>query len=170
MDLHDHDPASVEIRRGGLSLKGRPFIELLHAVHDKGAALRFRAAGSSMSPFIRDGDVITVSPLPSRSLRFGDVVAFVYQGTGRIRVHRVIGKRTGSYLLKGDSAPTKDGLVPKDDILGIVTRIERDGRRVNFGLGPERLVVACLTISGLIHYLGRPLLETLHRAVRKMAK
>jgi hypothetical protein len=55
-------------RPGGseLFLTGPVFIELLHATLAKGVPFPFRARGSSMHPFIKDGDVITVSPLGER--------------------------------------------------------------------------------------------------------
>ena len=35
---------------------------LVRAVLDKGASFRFKAFGVSMTPFIQDGDVITIAP------------------------------------------------------------------------------------------------------------
>ena len=60
-----------------LFLAGPVFIGLLQTAMAKGAPFSFRARGSSMHPFIRDGDVITVSPLGEGSPGLGDVVAFV---------------------------------------------------------------------------------------------
>lgn len=42
-----------------------------------------------MYPFIKDGDVITVSPLRARGLRVGEVAAF-RSGEDRLVIHRVI--------------------------------------------------------------------------------
>lgn len=109
-------------------------VGLLRAVLDKGKPFRFQATGGSMSPFVRDGDVITVSPLSDIPPRLGDVVAFIRPESGKLVVHRVVGKRDGSYLIKGDSAPDCADVIPRANILGRVTRVERDGKRVYLGL------------------------------------
>jgi len=125
-----------------LTLTRAGIIVLLRAVVDRGASLRFQASGCSMFPFIKNGDVLTVSPLDSASLRRGDVVAFSRPETGKLVVHRIVGKRDGLFLIKGDNAPEADGLVAKAGIAGLVTRVERNGKGVNFGLGRERFLIA----------------------------
>ena len=60
----------------GISLSAPVIMELIEAVHEKGASFRFQAKGYSMTPAIRNGDVITVSPLRDIEPRRGDVVAF----------------------------------------------------------------------------------------------
>ena len=73
-------PTCSSVSRPGeseLFLTGPVFIELLQATLAEGAPFTFRARGSSMHPFIKDGDVITVSPLGEDSPGLGDVVAFV---------------------------------------------------------------------------------------------
>jgi len=50
-----------------LSISGSTLIELLEAVLSQEASFRFQAKGLSMSPFIKDGDMVTVSPLPPAS-------------------------------------------------------------------------------------------------------
>jgi hypothetical protein len=102
-----------------------------------------------MSPFIRDGDVVTLIPRPAR-LRRGDVAAFLHPADERLTVHRVIGIERGAYRMRGDNAPRDDGLVPPASVLGRVTRVERDGRDVALGLRWERRLVAALGRLGLL--------------------
>ena len=138
------------IKKGGeLSLPGPALVKLLRAVLDKGALFRFQAKGFSMSPFIEDGDVLTLSPLAGASPRRGDVVAFRRPQRGKLVIHRVVEKRGTSYLIRGDNSPKGDGLVPKANILGYVTKVERDGKKVFLGLGPERFLIAFLLRRGL---------------------
>lgn len=162
----EFEPALFIKEGGELSLSGPTLVELLRAVLGKGAPCRFRAKGFSMSPFVRDGDVITVSPLSGASPRRGDVVAFVRPGMEKLVVHRVVGKRGHSYLIKGDSTPEADGLIPEANVLGRVIRVERDGKEVFLGLGPERFLIAFLTGRGLLF----PLLLPLWRLVRPIVK
>ncbi len=108
-----------------------------------------------MYPFIKDGDVITVSPLGEDSPRLGDVVAFVQREMEKLVVHRVIRTEPNSYFMKGDDTEAGDGPVPTANVLGLVTRVERGHKRVIIGLGPERFLIALLARKGLMIPLVR---------------
>jgi hypothetical protein len=58
-----------------LSLSGADLVELLLAVLGKGVTVRFRAKGFSMSSFMKDDDVVTLSSLSADYPSLGDVVA-----------------------------------------------------------------------------------------------
>jgi hypothetical protein len=125
-----------------------------------------------MSPFIKDGDVITIapvrpshrnqhfrtpSPIPSgeapgvRTYGIGQVVAFVIPVDRKLVVHRIIGRHESRFLIQGDNlhGPVAD-MIHRDDILGRVVRIERGRKRVRLGLGPERYAIAVLSRAGLL--------------------
>jgi len=147
-------------------VSGPALVDLLQAVLAKGAQFRFRAAGFSMAPLVKDGDVVTISPLQERPPGLGDVVAFIHPGSGKLCVHRVVRKKKDSFFIRGDNAPVPDGLVRKADILGRVTALERNGRRIYLGLGPERVLIALLSGRGP---LSSPLLP-LWKLVRPLFK
>jgi hypothetical protein len=159
-------------RRPGreLLLSGLAQIDLMRAVLARGRLFRFRARGWSMTPFIRDGDVITIAPVrppgphaaahhslfaadatAARSCDIGRVVAFTSALSRRLVVHRIIGRHGSGFLIQGDnlSGPVTDTICP-GDIVGRVVRIERGRRRVWLGLGPERYVIAALSRAGLL--------------------
>ena len=141
------------IRKGSeLPLSGSALIVLLRAVLDKNKPFRFRAKGFSMSPFMKDGDVITVSPLSDASPRFGDVLACIHPVNGTLLVHRVVTQNGAAWLIQGDNAVEPDGLMTKADMLGRVTRIERGGKRIFFGLGIERYPIVWLIRLGCLSY------------------
>jgi hypothetical protein len=102
-----------------------------------------------MSPFIKDGDVVTVSPLGSTAPRVGDVTAFLHPATGKLVVHRIVRERSGRYDLKGDNAAESEGALPVERVLGVVTRVERDGETVRLGR-KSGAVVARLSRTGLL--------------------
>jgi signal peptidase I len=133
-----------------LSLSRQGLEELLRSVLAKGVCCRFSVKGFSMSPFIRDGDVVTVSPLGSSALGLGDVVVFLSVRGGGPVIHRIVGKCDGSYLLKGDNLPELDGMVTPANILGYIKAVERKGKKISLGLGPERFLIALLTRTGLL--------------------
>lgn len=130
-------------------------LELLKAVVERKKPFRFRAPGHSMSPFIRDGDAITVSPVPPGHPAPGDVVAFHHPETGRLVVHRVVAVSSGSFILRGDNAEKTDGLVPEDRIIGLVTCVERGGRRLGTGTRSWRRIIAFLSRHSLLRQITR---------------
>jgi len=111
-----------------------------------------------MSPFIKDGDVITIAPVLSsadmssaRPCGIGHVVAFAGPGSERLVVHRIIGRRGASFMVQGDNTHgSATETVGGSDILGRVVRIERGRKRVWLGLGPERYPIAILSRAGLL--------------------
>ena len=127
--------------------------ELMRSVLRRGALFRFRATGASMSPLIRGGDTLTVAPIVRTRLRLGEVVAFVHPETNRLVVHRIVAAARGAFLLWGDRVAAPDGWMPRAAILGRVTQVERNGRRVRLGLGAERAVVALMQRRGWLSKL-----------------
>lgn len=133
------------IRSGGeLRLSNLGQLELLRGMVARGVPLRTTVRGFSMAPFIRDEDVLTITPLNGRAPRLGEVVAFVQPDTGRLAIHRVIAAVGAGWLMRGDNSPEPDGIVPRENLLGVVTRVERNGRDVRLGLGAERGLIALL--------------------------
>jgi len=145
------EPSLVITKDEELSLSGDALIGLMQAVLARDAPFRFRAKGWSMSPFIRDGDVITIVPLNNALPRLGDVVAFIHPKMNKLVVHRVIGTRNGACIVQGDNVPgLVDGVIAQTSILGRVTRVQRNGRHIWPGLGPERYLIAFLSRAGLL--------------------
>lgn len=140
--------------------------ELLSTLVDKGLSCKFQAKGHSMSPFIKDGDAITVSPKIGCSPRFGDVVAFIHPRTEKLFIHRVVWKRRDAYIVKGENTLESDGLIKKENILGVVTKVERKGKKVFLGLGPERFLIALLTRKNLLLPVLLPVWRIFRQAVR----
>jgi signal peptidase I len=113
-------------------------------------SVRYTARGFSMAPFIKDGDVLTIAPLNGSRPKRGDVVAFTPGRGSKLIIHRVIGKKGERYIIKGDSLGAVDGLFPEEDLLGKVKRVERRGKDIILGLGPEKFLLALLTRSRLL--------------------
>jgi hypothetical protein len=157
------EPSELEPVAGGIfSLSGDGLKELVRETGEKGASLRFKARGSSMSPFIKDGDVITISPLVPGELKCGAVCACAHPETHMLVVHRIVRVTPRGLWFRGDSAPYPDGCVSVEDVLGVLTHVERGGRRVHLGNGPERALLAALSRAGLL----RPLAIAVARLTR----
>lgn len=140
-----------------LPLSRLTLTELVSAVVSKGASVRFQAGGFSMAPFIKDGDVVTLSPLRGQKPALGDVVAFSHPQNGSLCLHRIVSKRGAFYTTKGDNKCRDGEIVQEQNILASVTRVERDGKNVFLGLGPERYLVAILSRNRLLFPLFFPI-------------
>jgi signal peptidase I len=134
-------------------IPGSTFTSLLKDVLEMGASFRFRANGVSMTPFIKQGDLVTLFPYAGSRPRLGDVAAFFFPGTEKLAIHRVVGKKENGYLLKGDNATVLDGVIPRENILARVKKVERGGREIHLGLRQERYVIALLAQTGLLQSL-----------------
>jgi len=149
------------------SLSGPALVQLLGAVLDKGAAVRFQAKGFSMSPFIKNKDVVTISPLQGKRPGLGHIIAFVHKETDGLCIHRIVRVKDGFYVTKGDNISETAECVPRENILGLLTRVERTGKEVFLGLGPERLVIAFLGRRGLLLPLLLPVWKLLRAIVKR---
>jgi len=123
-------------------------------IFSSGSCIRIRAGGTSMSPFIRNGDCLLIEPAQEKILETGDVVAAMNPSRDRILIHRVIAKNGKGCLLQGDAAPFSDGYISRKHIMGKVVRIERNGKGVRFGLGPGRILLAILARAGLLRLVS----------------
>lgn len=151
MDDRFPRPGLIAIKGQDLPLSGQALQELMRAVLAKGLPFRFCARGWSMTPFIRDGDVITVAPLHKGLPKIGEVVAFVRPESGKLVVHRVVARQASGVFIQGDNGQGyADGLISQEHLLGQITRIERNGRAVWVGLGPERAMIAWLSRTFLL--------------------
>lgn len=64
-----------------------------------------QARGTSMFPFIKDKDSITVQPFYGKQLCIGDIVAFERAGNNNLVIHRIVAKAgNGRYAVKGDNS------------------------------------------------------------------
>lgn len=149
-----------------LSLSGPAMVEILRAVLQKGAPVRFQVQGFSMSPFIKNKDAVTLSPLKRKKPGLGHIIAFVQEETGGLCIHRVVGKKRDSYVTKGDNVFEMTECVPGENVLGFVTGVERAGRKVLLGLGPERWLIAFLGCRWLFFCRLFPLWKILRPFLR----
>ena len=144
-------PKLFTVRSQERSLSNQALLSLLEAVLSKGFPFRFKAKGMSMSPFIRNGDVITITSFKQHGPRLGDVVAFKRPETGKLVIHRVVAIKGNRAYILGDSIPNKlDGIFELNELLGHVTCIKRGQKRIWFGLGPERILIAILSRTRLL--------------------
>src|SRR5271163_156186 len=84
----------------------------------EGNAIRFQARGASMSPAIRDGEMVHVEPAALADLRVGDIV--LVKGEMGFRLHRLVVADAGQdvFITRGDCASDDDPAVSGEEIIG----------------------------------------------------
>ena len=98
----------------------------------EGREVTFTPLGNSMLPFIRGGrDSVTLKA--NHNVKVGDM-ALVRTG-GRYVLHRVIKADEKVLTLMGDGNIRGTERCTRDDVLGTVIAIERDGRTITPGDG-----------------------------------
>ncbi|NQU41238.1 MAG: S24/S26 family peptidase [Lentisphaerae bacterium] len=119
-----------------LQVDTEDFWTLAKATLDDGHDFQFRATGRSMLPTIHSGDIITVKPLGSVRLRWGDIVLH-RAGAGGLVAHRIIRvthRGLGRlYFTRGDAFGANSALVEEEDVLGRATMRDRSSilRRID---------------------------------------
>ncbi|MEW6186144.1 MAG: hypothetical protein AB1585_10445, partial [Thermodesulfobacteriota bacterium] len=131
-------------------LSGKALLVLMEAVLQQHRPFRFQARGFSMAPFIRDGDILTITPFTTGRPQWGKVAAFIDPRSGLPILHRIIGIRKLAFLTKGDNPFNQsDGWIPRKNLLGLVTEVKREGKKVRLGMGPERFLIALWSRMGV---------------------
>jgi len=142
-----------------LILEQNDFLGLAGEVLHQGGSFSFKAHGSSMYPFIRNGDVLRVEPVAGDALGVG-TIALYRCSQNRFGAHRVVRRhvRNGRTLLtmRGDALLRPDETVAAIQVVGKVVGVQRGQKVVRLDRGPW------LVASGLwqtSHPLGPFLLK-----------
>ncbi len=107
-------------------IPGHKLVPVIRSALGRGQRVQLTVSGSSMSPFIRDGDTVEVRPVQG-TLPVGSIVLAEFE-QDRYVVHRVVGRSSGTYLLRGDAQIRPDVPVAIDNVVGHVTRVCSPGR------------------------------------------
>ena len=109
------------------------FEALARELLQQGNEIRFQARGASMSPAIRDGEIVLVKPAPLAELRPGDIV--LVKGEMGFRLHRLVvaDVEQDVFITRGDCGQQDDPAIDGEAILG-----EAAGKEVQLG---NRLVL-----------------------------
>ena len=132
----------IKTERGReVTLETPDFLEQARQLLSRNLPIQLRMSGSSMSPAIADGDVITVEPVShDEPVKQGDIVLYHSRFDTAV-IHRVIRLERASsercILTRGDAASHNDAPVPLHRILGRVRRVERAGERIRM-MAPRR--------------------------------
>lgn len=153
------------------------FDGLSQAVLEAGGCLRFEAHGFSMHPLLKNNDVITVRPADNCELTPGAIVLCRSAHNG-LMVHRIAenDKRDSPadslLLIRGDASPEGAQLVSKDDVLGIISHVERGANAFRMDRGPWLLLGRIVARHGsLVRWIvapGKLVRRTASRLIRRV--
>lgn len=136
---------------------------VIRAALERGQHVRMTVNGSSMWPLIRNGDVVEIAPVP-QLLHLGSVVLAQLED-GRYPLHRLVAQCDAGWLLRGDNVRQPDGIIPRQNLLGVATHIERHGHPTVFGSGRSARVIAWLSAQGYLWLIIRSM-QLFRRAAR----
>lgn len=142
---------------------------LAREVLSYGNTFQFVARGSSMHPYIQDGDLVSMRSIPAQKVRLGDVL-FARTGIDLLVVHRVIRikEQDGERLfeLQGDDCNRSDGFIMERNVLGKVYLVKRGGQIID-SRNPIRKLFSHLQVM-LIRWFGkRPVLPKIAQKLFK---
>ncbi|MBU2477233.1 S26 family signal peptidase [Candidatus Micrarchaeota archaeon] len=108
---------------------------------NKGKKIILKTKGNSMFPLISENSSLEIEILPASELKTGDVITYysdkkslkkVQETENSIELklaffksHRILKKKTRSFLVKGDNSWNFDPLVDEKNVLGRVTKINK---------------------------------------------
>jgi uncharacterized repeat protein (TIGR01451 family) len=100
------------------------FEALCRELLKNGLSVRFEARGASMSPCIRDRQIVHVTPVTVSKLRKGDIV--LTKGHSGFRLHRLVraDQDNDLFITRGDCGQQDDPPVRGHQILGVVVAKE----------------------------------------------
>ncbi len=147
-----------------LNLKRGDFASISQEVLGRGRILRFKAKGGSMSPFIRNGDVVEVVPLKGK-INLGDIILY-HSSYGNPVVHRVIRRNRESIITKGDSVPGSDQPIFLKQVLGRVVAIERNGWCIRLDKPAGKLLNIILALISPFSFLTYPPLRLVKGTIK----
>ncbi len=82
-----------------------------------------RVFGTSMLPALYPGSEVLISRARQQDLQPGDVV--LAKNKRGLCLHRLVENSGGTFITRGDNCAGNDPPVPLDELLGVLTRVER---------------------------------------------
>ena len=114
------------------NVEGLRLAQLFPIIEEKlksGGEVSFKPHGTSMLPLIRQGrDSVTLEKLKDEPQKH-DVI-FYRRADGQFVLHRIIGEDNNGFILCGDNQTVREYGVRREQIIGIMTSVTRDGEKI----------------------------------------
>lgn len=132
--------------RALVKINNDAFFEAVRESLKNGDRVKFRVAGNSMRPALREGDVVCVEPLKNREFQIGSIVLSSWKGN--YVLHRLVRLHRGHAVLAGDNNLVQLETVGLTDIIAVVSACYRDEKLFSHQTNMDR-------IKGLAWYYTR---------------
>jgi signal peptidase len=136
--------------------------ELRKEAIKNGHSVQTIASGTSMFPFLRNGDILTIDPTPIELIKRGDIV--VFENEQKWIAHRVIRIQSvdGAIQIttRGDARISSDPTVNKTNYVGLISAFERDLKKKSLSSFRKKLdsqvhLLGGLALSFALNFIAR---------------
>ena len=121
---------------------GLEFERLAGEILGSGHVLKFRVRGYSISPFIRDRDVVEIERCYQDFIKAGDIV-LCYNAPAPLVLDRVCAvyedDQAKMFVTQGDMLECVDGVIRSEQIQGRVTAVEHAGLKIKMDSVPGKI-------------------------------
>lgn len=108
-----------------------------------GETVKIKLGGDSMLPFLRGGkDSVILSPFKKEELKHGSRALFKYKG-GYV-LHRIVSIDDDVYTFRGDGNVGLTEMVLLNDIVALMTSVERPSGRISYCSSRRCRAISCL--------------------------
>ncbi|MDP2996856.1 MAG: S24/S26 family peptidase [Bryobacterales bacterium] len=113
-----------------LTVPCRVLMPLAREALCRGTHVRMTVTGTSMRPFIRDGDTVELAALGSKAVAVGDVV-LAKRADGIYFLHRVVRVEGDRFYLAGDALEHEEGPFSGASLVGCVVNVQRAAKLIS---------------------------------------
>lgn len=142
-------------------------LNLLQLAVESDVPLKMTLYGNSMLPFIKSGDIAIVKSVHGEVPNVGDIYAFIQPGSEKLIIHRMVNIYGEICEMKGDNCKNVDGRIPFSALMGKITLVERQGRKIFYRNGLKNKVVAHLSRLN-IPYIYQNIIDLLGKVQRRV--
>lgn len=124
----------------------------------KGHSVKTIASGTSMYPFLRKGDLLTIEPVLMDEIKRGDVV--VFESEEKWIAHRVIKIHSNDglaeFTTRGDARVSTDPPVRQENYIGLVSYLVRNNKSISLTSFRKKISTQLHLLGGLLlsHFLN----------------
>ncbi len=107
------------------------FFAEIERLISEGREVRLKVRGTSMRPFLQEGDFIILSPLADTGPMPGAIVLFRHDG--KHILHRLVERNGENLTLQGDSVPTTESVSVADVVAVVKEVVKENGEIMRYG-------------------------------------
>lgn len=138
--------------------KSEKLYQTLKPLLDDGSPVELHPHGSSMWPLITSSkDTVLIQPRLAESCHTGDIILY-RRSSGLLVLHRLCRIKKDGYYFVGDNQTEIEGPLQAEQLLGVVTHIQRKGHTFSVKHPFYRIISRIwLIMRPIRHKISRPL-------------